>query len=92
MGRTEKLIKKAINSPQNIRFEELCKLCELFGMKQRSPSSSHVMYTHSLRDRPLSIQSVNGKAKPYQVKQLLSWAEEMGFLKEYIEEGGEQNV
>lgn len=89
MGKTEKIINKAINSPQNLRFEDFCKLCELFGMKRRTSASSHVIYAHSLRDRPLSIQSVNGKAKPYQVRQLLSWAEEMGFLEEYIS-GGEE--
>ena len=83
MGKTDKLIIKAQNSPQNLRFEELCKLCEIFDMKLRKKGSSGHSIVYKYEDQPsytLSIQDVNGQAKPYHVNQLLTWAERMGFL------------
>lgn len=80
MVRADKLIQKAIKSPQNLRFSELCRLCEYFDMKRRKGGGSgHVVYK---RESPpsyaITIQNDNGKAKPYQVRQLLTWAEENG--------------
>lgn len=72
MGKIEKLIQKAFNSPQNLRFTELQKLCCYFGMELRNSEGSHFVYR---RKKPpiftISIQDDNGKAKEYQVNQLL---------------------
>lgn len=82
LSRNEKLLKKARDNPKNIRFRELCRLCELIGMEDRTPGSSHVMYKRSIPPvTTISIQDVNGMAKPYQVKQLLQFIDEHGLLK-----------
>jgi hypothetical protein len=86
MGNTDKLIIKALNSPQNLRFEELCKLCEVFGMKLRKKGSSghSVIYKYKgLPSYTLTIQDDKGKSKPYQVGQLLTWAKKMGFVEDF---------
>ena len=93
MGTADKLIIKAKNSPQNLRFEEFCRLCEIFGMKPRKVSSGHFIYKYKgSPSYTQSIQNVNGKAKPYQVKQLLTWAERIGFLEDFLKKKGENNV
>lgn len=72
MGKKDKLTDKALENPQNLRFNELCKLAESFGMKKRKKKGSHVVYKRLENPKfSLSIQDVNGHAKPYQVKQLI---------------------
>ena len=68
----DKLIKKAVKSPQNLRFDELCSLCRHFGMKKRRSKSGHRIYKREYPPKfTISIQDDNGKAKPYQVDKLL---------------------
>ena len=73
MSNLDKLIQKAVTSPQNLRFDELCRLCRHFGMKKRESKSGHRIYK---RQNPpiftISIQDDDGKAKEYQVNQLLN--------------------
>jgi hypothetical protein len=75
MSRCDKILAKAENSPNNLSYAELCYLAECFGFKFRRRSGSHAIYENvNLREdqnRNLNFQSVNGKAKPYQVRQLL---------------------
>ena len=72
MSKIDKLIQRALTSPQNLRFDELCSLCRYFGMKRRRKKDGHIIYK---REYPpiftISIQDDGGNAKPYQVKQLL---------------------
>ena len=80
MSKIERLIQKAIGSPQNLKFTEFCKLCRYFGMKRRKGKGSHKVYKRE--DPPifsLSIQKdKNGMAKPFQVDQLLDKVREHG--------------
>ena len=83
MSRNEKLLEKARTNPKNLKFTELCRLCEMFGMEPRPGSGSHVPYKRSTPPIfTLSIQNKNGMAKPYQVKQLLQFIDDYGLLKE----------
>jgi predicted RNA binding protein YcfA (HicA-like mRNA interferase family) len=71
----EKLLEKALNSPQNLRFAEALKLAQAFGFQVARVRGSH----HILR-RPgvpelLNFQNAGGKAKPYQIKQLIEIVE-----------------
>ena len=88
MSKIEKLLQKARNSPQNLRFEELRKLCVHFGMELAKSEGSHFIY--SRKDDPKFIISIQedkgGKAKTYQVKQLLDNVEDHG-LYDFKEEG-----
>jgi hypothetical protein len=75
MSRCDKILEKAKNSPNNLSFDELCYLAECNGFIRQRTSGSHNIYENSNllpeQNRNLNFQNVNGKAKPYQVKQLL---------------------
>jgi predicted RNA binding protein YcfA (HicA-like mRNA interferase family) len=81
MKEFEKLLQQAKDSPNNLRFGDLCKLAELFGFIKSRQRGSHILYSHpqitDVRQSVISFQEgSSGKAKPYQVKQLLSKIEE----------------
>jgi hypothetical protein len=79
VSRIDKLIQKALFSPQNLRFKELCTLCEYFGMKLRKKKGSHRTYKRKLSPIfTLSIQDDDGMSKPYQVRQLLDAVRDHG--------------
>lgn len=72
MSNIEKLITKALKNPQNLLFKEFCRLCEYFGMEKRRCKGSHVIYKRKKDPKfTLPIQNADGKAIPYQVKQLI---------------------
>jgi len=70
-----KLLGKALASPANLRFEQACQLARAFGFRLSRVSGSHHIFVHPNVDELLNLQEVRGKAKPYQVKQLLLLAE-----------------
>jgi predicted RNA binding protein YcfA (HicA-like mRNA interferase family) len=70
-----KLLRKVLASPANIRFAELTTLAEGFGFKLGRINGSHHIYTHSSLPEIINLQNVVGKAKPYQVRQLLRLVE-----------------
>jgi predicted RNA binding protein YcfA (HicA-like mRNA interferase family) len=70
-----KLLIKALDSPANLRFEEACALARAFGFHLSRISGSHHIFAHKDIHELLNLQEVRGKAKPYQVKQLLSFIE-----------------
>ena len=71
-----KLLQKALNSPQNLRFAEICTLAAAFGYSLDRIRGSHHIFVHPQADRPLNFQEAGGRAKPYQVKQFLRDVEE----------------
>ena len=75
--KTKKLLLKAINAPQNLRFADLCTLAAAFGYSLDRVKGSHHILTHPLAERPLNVHEVGGKAKPYQVKQFPRDIEEL---------------
>lgn len=72
----QKLLMKAINAPQNLRFAELITLAQAFGYVLDRVTGSHHILIHAEAERPLNVQDAKGKAKPYQVKQFLRDIEE----------------
>ena len=78
MGNLEKLYRKALSAPNNLDFGELCALAEGAGfvLRKGKSGSSHSVYKHPLISELLTLQSRSGKAKPYQVRQLLGLIEE----------------
>ena len=59
-------------SKNNIRFAELEKVCDHYFESRNSRRTSHKTYkTPWLGDPRVNIQNSNGKAKPYQVSQVL---------------------
>jgi predicted RNA binding protein YcfA (HicA-like mRNA interferase family) len=71
----KKLLKKALSSPANLRFEEIFALAKAFGFHLSRINGSHHIFVHPAVRELLNLQDVAGKAKPYQVRQLLNLVE-----------------
>jgi len=72
MGSVDKIIRRMAQSSKNVRFDDLCKVCEFYFGKPRNNSTSHCVYkTPWPGDPRVNIQDDKGKAKEYQVKQVL---------------------
>jgi len=76
VSKAEKLFAKVGNNPQDVRFNEICKLAEAFGFKYKGGKGSHVVYSKKGIPDIVNFQNVNGMAKPYQVRQFLKIVEE----------------
>lgn len=78
MADIEQIVAKMKRNQKGIRFNELIKVCEHhFGAARQSGSSHCVFKTPWLGDPRVNIQNQKGKAKPYQVKQVLLAIERM---------------
>ena len=67
-----KLIEQMKESPKNINFNDLCKLCIHYFGEPRQKGTSHMIYKTPWQGDPrVNIQNSKGKAKSYQVKQVL---------------------
>ncbi len=78
MGKIKDILKQLKNNPTSIRFTELCKVCEhYFGEAQQSGSSHRIYKTPWQGDPRVNIQNSKGKAKAYQVKQVLKAIERL---------------
>ena len=65
-------------NPKNVRFVDLCKVCENYFGKPRNRGSSHKIYKTPWQGDPrINIQNHKGKAKACQVKQVLLAIEKM---------------
>ncbi len=59
-------------NPKDVRFQELCRICDHFFGEPRQKKSSHRVYKTSWPGDPrVNIQNYKGKAKAYQVNQVL---------------------
>jgi hypothetical protein len=59
-------------NPRDVRFSDLCKVCDHFFGEPRQRRSSHRIYKTPWQGDPrINIQNCKGKAKAYQVKQVL---------------------
>jgi hypothetical protein len=84
----EELLKKARENPSGIRFTDAIKLATQMGWEDVGGKGSHRVFRHPkgslLRGKfpkPLNLQEgKNGKAKAYQVEQLLAMATEMAII------------
>ena len=72
MAKVEDIIKQIEKKPKDIRFVDLCKVCDThFGNARQNCSSHRVYKTPWQGDPRINIQNFKGKAKAYQVKQVL---------------------
>jgi len=72
MVKHAKVLEQMRVEPANVRFNDLKKVCEAyFGPPRQSGSSHAVFKTPWPGDPRVNIQNARGKAKPYQVRQVL---------------------
>lgn len=65
-------------NPKGVRFTELSKVCDHYFGKPRKSGTSHRVYkTPWAGDPRVNIQNSRGKAKAYQVRQVLSAIERL---------------
>ena len=72
MSKAEKLAARILSgrSDKNFAFGDLCYVLERAGFQLRSGRGSHRIYYKDEVVEIVNIQPRNGKAKPYQVKQV----------------------
>jgi len=66
------------NNPKDVKFNELCNVCDFYFGKPRQSGSSHRVYKTPWQGDPrVNVQNSKGKAKAYQVRQVLKAIERM---------------
>lgn len=78
MSKKKKLLKAIRNNPGDIRYDDACRTAELIGFLLRGQSGSHRTYAREGEPVLLNFQNVKGKAKPYQVRQLIEMMDKYG--------------
>ena len=72
MADIEDILTQMKRNPKGIRFNDLSKVCEYFFGEPRQSGSSHKVFKTPWQGDPrVNIQNAKGKAKPYQVRQVL---------------------
>jgi len=65
-------------NPKGIRFADACKVCEHYFGSPRQKGTSHCVYRMPWQGDPrVNIQNDRGRAKAYQVKQILKAIERL---------------
>lgn len=78
MADIDKILGNMKASPSGVRFGDLKKVCEhYFGEPRQSGSSHAVFKTPWMGDPRVNIQDDKGKAKAYQVRQVLDAIEKL---------------
>jgi len=72
MAKTRDILGQMNRNPKDVRFSDLCKVCDhYFGQPLQSGSSHRIYKTPWRGDPRINIQNYKGKAKAYQVMQVL---------------------
>ena len=73
MATVDKLLAAIRKNPLNVRYDDLHKVCEHYFGPPRTSGGSHAVYkTPWPGDPRVNIQNDHGKAKAYQVRQVLA--------------------
>jgi hypothetical protein len=73
MNKLDDLIAAMRQNPKNVRYGDLCRVCDHYFGAPRQEGTSHRVYkTPWVGDPRVNIQNDRGKAKAYQVKQVLA--------------------
>ncbi len=71
MDSLKNLVKQLERNPQNVGFDDLSKVCDHYFGKPRVKGSHRIYKTPWQGDPRINIQDDNGKAKAYQVRQVV---------------------
>lgn len=77
-GQVKDILKQLRQNPEGVRFSDLCKVCEHYFGEARQSGSSHRIYKTPWQGDPrVNIQNSKGKAKAYQIRQVLKAIERL---------------
>ncbi|MCE2720359.1 MAG: toxin HicA [Dolichospermum sp.] len=83
MTQIKKILAELKNNPQNVNFIDLVKVCNHYFGEPRQQGTSHCVYKMPWGGDPrVNIQNDKGKAKPYQVRQVLDAIEKLAAIEE----------
>jgi len=78
MANTDRILEKMRLSLSNVRVVDVCKVCEHYFGEPRKKSTSHRIFKVPWITPPsINIQNFKGKAKEYQVRQILGAIDEL---------------
>jgi len=78
MSGIEDILAQMKRNPKDVRFRDVCKVCDYYFGKARQGGSSHRVYKTPWQGDPrVNIQSKKGKARAYQVRQVLEAIERL---------------
>ena len=73
MPSVDKIVKAMRNNPQNVAYNDLYKVCEHYFEEPRQNGTAHAVFKMPWAGDPrVNIQNDKGKAKAYQVRQVLA--------------------
>ena len=82
MAQIEKILEMMRREPGNVSFNDFKTVCVSYFGKPRQDGSSHAVFkTPWPGDPRVNIQNAKGKAKPYQVRQVLQAIDKLGIKK-----------
>ena len=72
MATVEDMVAEMQAKPKGVRFADLCRVCDHYFGQPRQKGTSHRVYKTPWQGDPrVNIQDDRGKAKAYQVRQVL---------------------
>ena len=78
MASIEEILAQMKRNPKGVHFKDLCRVCDQYFGDARQSGTSHRIYKMPWQGDPrVNIQNVKGKAKPYQVRQVLQAIERL---------------
>jgi hypothetical protein len=77
MGSIKGLIRQIKRNPKDVRFADIQKVCQYYFGEPRLTGGHYIYKTPWKGDPRINIQNDKGKAKGYQVKQVLKAIERM---------------
>ena len=80
MARVAGIGEQMREKPKGVRFADACRVCDHYFGQARQKGSSHRVYkTPWQGDSRVNIQNAKGRAKAYQVKQVLRAIERLDY-------------
>jgi hypothetical protein len=90
MAPSRKVLDRLRSTPNNVRFADLKKICTEYFGKPRQDGTSHAIFkTPWIGDPRINIQGDKGKAKAYQVRQVLEAIDKLESIKRQEKSGNE---
>lgn len=78
MADVDDILARMRENPKGVRFADLCKVCDRYFGPPRQKGTSHRIYRMPWQGDPrVNIQNDKGKAKAYQVRQVLKAIERL---------------